>query len=361
MNVTKGISNAVNQLAKIESSAFSVLKPGDIVEGEVLDTSAAMLMVDLGKHGTGVVYRGELQNARETVKDLSVGSKVHAKVVSIDNEDGYVELSLAEASKQKAWAEVSELAERGEVIKVKISGTNRGGALTEISGLQAFLPFSQFSSGRYTQSEEGSETTSAEQAEKLIGQEVSVKIVEVNPRARRLIVSERDAIETSGKEFIDNYEVGQIVEGIISGVADFGAFIKFTDNPAVEGMIHVSELDYRMVESPKEIVKVDDVVKAKITEIKDGKISLSLKALSEDPWDAVEKKYKEGQEIEGVVYSFTPFGAVVNFDNVQGYVHITAFGSIEEMKKMLMPETAYRFIIENIEPEKRRISLKLVS
>lgn len=359
MEETKVPVNILSQLVKSEPAAFSVLKTGDIVEGIILEQGANMLVVDLGKHGTGVVYRGEVQNAKEMIKKLSVGEPIHAKVVIVDNDDGYVELSLSEANKQKAWVEVAELSERGEIVKVKVTGVNRGGVIADLLGLPAFLPLSQLSSERYPNITEGDDRAALTKAlEALVGVEISVKIIDVNSRNRKLIVSERDAIEPSAQEFVKNYTTGQTIEGIVSGVADFGVFIRFTDNPSVEGMAHISEIDHRIIEHPKEVVKIDDVVSAQITEIKDGRISLSLKALKIDPWTTIGDQYREGQVVTGTVQSTNQFGALVNFGNVQGQVHVSIFGDVDEMKKSLIVGTEHQFVIDRVEPELRRITLR---
>ena len=363
MTVQKPISASVSilsQLMKSDPALVSVLKQGDLVQGTVLEKGANKMLVDLGKNGVGVVYRGELQNARDVIRNLKSGDAVHAKVMEVDNEDGYVELSLSEASKQKAWNEVAELQEKGESMKVKIVGFNKGGLITEIARLQAFLPVSQLASEHYPKVVDEDKSQIAKMLQQLVGQELEVKIIDVNPRNNKLIISEREAVEINTRELVKNYTVGQIIEGIVSGVADFGAFVKFTDNPAIEGLIHVSELDYRVVDNPKEIVKVDDVVKTKILDIKDGKISLSLKALKNDPWLALGDLYKDGQEVRGIVYSFNPFGATVNLDgDIQGQVHVTAFGGVEEMKRELVAGKEYAFEIESIKIPEKRINLKL--
>jgi small subunit ribosomal protein S1 len=348
------------QLLKNEPSVISLLKPGDLVSGTVLEESANRLLVDLGRHGTGAVYRGELLNAREVVRGLKSGDPIHAKVVTVDNEDGYTELSITEASKQKAWAEVAELKEKDEPFPVTISGCNKGGLTASLAGLVAFLPVSQLIAEHYPKIEGDDKTQIGKALQKLVGTELSVKLLEANPRTGKLIISEREATEVSVRELVKAYTVGQVVDGIISGVADFGAFMKFTDNPAIEGLIHVSELEWRIVENPKEVVKVDAPVRAKITDIKDGKVSLSLKALKEDPWLSLGERYKEGQEVSGTVYSFNPFGALVNLDaDIQGQIHVTAFGGVEEMKKELVLGKQYEFTVESVRSEERRITLKL--
>jgi small subunit ribosomal protein S1 len=359
-NIVKSVTNILTELIKNEPGLIAILKPGDLVEGKVLDKSAKMMLLDLGKHGTGVVYRGELINARGMVKDLKVGDSVHAKVIDVDNEDGLVELSLAEAGKQKAWGEIQELQAKDEAFSVKVLNFNRGGLTADISGILAFLPVSQLAGDHYPKVTAGDKAQVALELQKLIGLEIEVKIIDINPRTNKLIISERAAVELSAKELSKNYEVGQVIEGLVSGVADFGAFIKFTDNPAVEGLIHVSELDYRIVDNPKEVVRMDEVVKAKIIDIKEGKISLSLKALKTDPWLSAKEKYAEGQEVKGTIYVFNPFGAIVSLEGgLQGQVHVTEFGGVEEMKKNIVSGKEYVFVIESVKPEERRITLKL--
>lgn len=360
LTIRQNNNAALQQLLKSETGILSILKPGDLVQGTVLAESSKLLLVDLGKYGTGAVYRGELLNAREVVRGLTPGDSIHAKVIAVDNEDGFVELSISEAGKQKAWTEVQDIREKDEPFTVKIVGCNKGGLTAQIGQLVAFLPVSQLSNDHYPKVEGDDKTQIGKALAKLVGEELTVKIIDANPRTNKLIISEREATEVNTKELVKGYQVGQVVEGIISGVADFGAFMKFTDNPAIEGLIHVSELEYRTVENPKEVVKVDDVVKAKIVDIKEGKVSLSLKALKTDPWLSVADTYTEGQEVAGTVYSFNPFGATVNLSNeIQGQIHVTAFGGVEEMKKELTHGKSYQFVVETVKPEERRITLKL--
>jgi ribosomal protein S1 len=359
-NIVKQNTNILAEFAKIQPGFLSVLKPGDLVEGKVIEKNSKRLVVDLGKHGTGVVYRGEIQNAKEAVKKIVVGEIIHGKVVDPDNEEGFVELSISEAGKQKAWNLVQELQAKDEPFKVKILGFNKGGLITEVAGLPAFLPTSQLSGEHYPKVVDDDKSKINKALEKLVGLEIAVKLLDLNPRTNKIIVSERAASEVNIKELAKNYKVGQIIEGTISGIADFGAFVRFSDNPQVEGLIHVSEIDWKIIDNPKEVVKVDEVVKAKITEIKDGKILLSLKALKPDPWATLDGKYKEGGEVRGKVSSFNPFGALVDLGGgIQGQIHVTSFGSIEEMKKALSLGAEYQFIIDSVKPAERRIILKL--
>lgn len=146
---TNYVQQFFKQFVKNKPELFSVLKVGDLVEGVVLEKGAGAIVVDLGRHGMGLVYREEIQNAREMVREIKVGDPIHAKVIEVDNEEGVVELSLTEAGKQKAWTEVQELQEREDIVKVKIKGANRGGLIADFGGLSAFLPVSQLSGEHY--------------------------------------------------------------------------------------------------------------------------------------------------------------------------------------------------------------------
>src|SRR3989344_4334429 len=335
-------------VVKSEISAMRLLRVGDLVEGKVLEKGSRMILVDLGLYGTGAVYRGEMQNAREIVRALNVDDPVRGKVVDVDNEDGFVELSLSHADRQKSWENVQDIKDKEEVLKVKITGFNKGGLITDIHGLPAFLPISQLINPSENKGEIGVNGSHTD-LEKLVGGEVEIRITDVNPRTNKLIISEKAAKEESPREMVRNYSVGQIVEGVVTGIADFGVFVKFTDNPSVEGLIHISELGYKIVENPKEMVKIDDLVKVKITDIKDGKISLSLKALMSDPWSGIEGRYKNGQEVSGKGRGVQPFGAVIDLDDeIQGQVHVASFGGVEEMKKKLSQGEVYTFEIESL-------------
>lgn len=352
-------TSLISQFMKTNPGLFSVLKPGDVVEGAVLSKNSKEIVCDLGKYGSGIVYKAEMQNAHQVVKELKVGDKIHAKVIDPDNEDGFAELSLAEAGKQKSWEQVQEIKEKDEVVPVKIVSSNRSGLIAEVAGLQAFLPVSQLSNEHYPVAAEDDRARITEALQGLVGREVNVKIIEINPKKNKLIISERDAVEENIKELVKAYKVGQTVDAIISGVADFGVFVKFADNPAIEGLVHVSELSYLLVNHPKEILNVNDIVKLKIVDINNGKVSLSLKALAENPWEKTKEMYREGQEVTGTVYSFNPFGAIISIGGLQGQLHVSEFGGIEEMKKAIELGKSYPFVIDRIQAEEKRITLKL--
>jgi len=357
--VNKKTVSPVGQLIKTEPDLISFLKEGDLIEAKLLEKTPRAAYFDLDKFGTGIIYGIELVNAKNILKNLKPGDWVTAKVLVLENENGFVELSLDSAQQQKNWQQLKELKESGEILTVKIIGANSGGLVAKINDIKAFLPVSQLSNEHYPRVENAEKNKILEELRKFVGKEMKVKIIDLNPRTNKLIISERDVIEQDIKEFINRYKVGDVIEGVVSSIADFGVFVRFTDNPIIEGLIPVFELEHRLIDNPKEVVEINESVKAKIIEIKDGKISLSLKALKPDPWENIGDKFKVGQEVIGTVYKFNPFGAYINLEHgLQGLIHVAEFGGLEEMKEKLQLGKEYQFIIESIKPEEKRIILK---
>ncbi|MDE2144516.1 MAG: S1 RNA-binding domain-containing protein [Patescibacteria group bacterium] len=348
------------KVLKAEPNLMPLLKVGDIVEARLVEKSNRGAYFDIPRVGMGIIYGSELSNSRDIVKRLNIGDTVGAKIALRENEDGLIELSLSEASKQKAWQEIKELKDEGEPVKVKIVSSNSGGLIADLLGVQAFLPASQLSPEHYPQDTEGNRSKMLEALKQFVGQELSVKIINFTPRTNKLILSEREVLSEGAKEALSKYKQGDVVNCIVSGVANFGAFVRFADDPNIEGLIYISELSHSIIENPKEIIKVGDMVKASILEIKDGRVSLSIKSLEENPWDKVAEKYKEGSVISGTVYRMTPFGAFVKLDpQISGLIHVSEFGSLEELKKNLELGGTYNFLISSVKPETKRIILKL--
>ena len=353
------LNSPLAQMLK-EPNAVVIVKQGELVNAKFIGRNKRAYYFDLDRKGTGIVYGVELLNAQDSIKDIKEGDVVLTKVVEADNEDGYVELSLAETNKQKVWQEIKTLKEQGDIINVKVLSANTGGLITEINGIKAFLPVSQLATDHYPKVADGDPGKILGELKKLVDQELKVKVIDFNPRNNKLIISEREMADVNIKEKLSKYKAGDVVSGIVSGIADFGIFIKFADDPNIEGLIHISELDHKLIENPRELVKVNDIINAQIIEIKDNRVSLSIKALKPNPWEKVEDKYSEGQVVSGVVSRLNPFGAVINLDeNFQGLIKVSDFGSLEEMKNKLETGKGYNFLIESIKPQEKRIILKL--
>lgn len=351
----------LTQLIKSRPDAVPILKKGDVVQATLVAKLPRAAHFEIARVGSGVVYGRELLNARDIVKELSVGDSVSAKIVEPENSDGCVELSLTEADKQKSWQIVRELQEKEEAVTVTIVSSNSGGLVANLHDLKAFLPVSQLSNDHYPRGTDNSREKVTEELTALVGKEITVKVINVNPRTNKLIISEKEVMSQNVREIIQSYKVGDIIAGIISGLANFGAFLRFADNPEVEGLIHISELDHRLIESPKEVVAIGDLVQAKIVDIRDHKISLSLKALQPDPWKGIDAVFKPGTVAKGRIYKFNPFGAFVKLsDDIVGLIHVSEFGGTEAMRAALTVGESYDFFIESVKPDEKRIVLKLV-
>lgn len=359
----------------------NLLKPpkvGEILEGRIIGKGRSSVFFNLGPLGTGIIYGKELQESKDSLKDLKIGDSIFVKIVDLENEEGYIELSLKQAGQELTWEALKEKKEKNETLKVKILGANKGGLLTEILGIPAFLPVSQLSPEHYPRVEGGDSLKILRGLQKFIGKELEVKILNLSQKEgkfissgarnkflsseakRVLILSEKAKEIEKIKESLKGYKVGDVVEGEISGLVDFGAFMFF--GKGLEGLIHISEFDWAIVQDPSEIVKVGQKIRAKIIEISDNKVFLSLKSLKRDPWKNIEKKYKKGDKVSGKVTKFNPFGAFVQITpKIQGLVHISEFGTKSKMEEILEIDKKYDFQILSIDPKEHRMSLKLFS
>lgn len=360
MSTTSPTKSALAQSLKARLKDVQYPREGDVANAVLIRKAARQAFFDLGSFGTGIVYGSEMINARDVLKKLQPGEQIAAKIVAIDNEDGYIELSLSQADQQKMWQQAKELQESGELVTVKIIGANTGGLIAKVLNLKAFLPISQLSNEHAPAADASDRQKIAEELKKFVGEEINVKILDVNSRTNKLILSERETVATNMKELLASYTVGQEVDAIVSGIADFGVFVKFIDNPDIEGMIHVSELDHKIATNPKDVVKLNDTIRVKIADIKEGRVFLSLKALAPNPWDTLGDRFATGQHVHGEVYKYNPFGAVVNLGgDIQGIIRISEFGGLDEMRHALALGQSYDFEIESVKPDERRILLKL--
>ncbi|MDD2696549.1 MAG: S1 RNA-binding domain-containing protein [Candidatus Pacebacteria bacterium] len=341
----------------------NLIKPaqvGKIVEGKVIGKARSAIFLDLGPIGTGIIYGKEFQEAKEALKGLKIGETLFSKIVDLENDQGYIELSLSQASDELTWEKLRQVKEKGETITVKISGANKGGLLSEVFDVPAFLPVSQLLPENYPRVEKGDTSKIIKELQKFIGKDMEVKVFDLDSREGKLILSEKAKEDEKIKEILKSYKVGDVVEGEITGITDFGVFMKF-GKEGLEGLVHISELDWQLIEDPADIVKVGEKIKAKIISISESKVSLSLKALKKDPWLDIETKYKKGDVVDGKVTKLNPYGAFVQLTpKIQGLCHISEFGTKSKMETMLKVGEKYKFQILEIQPKEHRMSLKLV-
>ncbi len=413
----------MQSLALKMPKAFDLPKVGEVVEGMVMKKSAKNLYIDLGIWGIGIVYGIEFANAQEIIKNLKVGNPVFAKIVEVENEAGFRELSLAEAKEQKSWDLIRELKRTNQVTITKILSVNRGGLIVEISGIAGFLPVSQLASEHYPRVEGGDKNKILEELSKFVGEEFRIRILDFDIKENKLIVSEKAAEEEHLKRAIEHYKIGDIINGSVSGVVDWGVFVKWPASNAtpasnasrsdagwhsvaggpsfapqsgaaegkpveeemLEGLIHISELDWQLVENPADLVKVGDNVTAQVIDIANDRISLSLKRLKVDPWKTASELLQKGMIIDGLVKKFNPYGAFVEInclpaadlppappelqrgekgdhpnESLQGLCHISEFGSEEKMKATLEVGKKYQFKLLAFTPEEHKMSLGIL-
>ncbi len=342
----------------LQEKGESVLFPkaGDTMQGIVIEKAQNRVFLDLNAFRTGVLYKSEIDASRTNFQDIKKGDILAVKIMDLEDKNGFVEVSLTEAGLEKAWEEIKTLKLSGEPLEVKIVAANRGGLVTQINGVAAFLPVSQLSSGNYPHVEGGDKEEIMKLLKKFVGQSITVKVLDYDQKNGKVILSEKAKISKELEEKLVGYKVDDIVEGAISGIVDFGAFVTFN---GIEGLVHISEIGWQLIEKPSDILKIGDSISAKIISIDGDKVSLSLKALKPNPWNEVENKYKKGDIVAGVVVKFNPFGAFIKIDSeLQGLSHISEFKTYNEMTKALELNKAYPFRITMLEPKEYKIALQ---
>ena len=330
---------------------------GDSVEGKVINIDRGKIFVDLSPFATGIIYGREYLSARDILKNVNVGDTIDAKVIDTNNEDGYIELSLREARQALIWGEAADALSKKTVLTLPVKEANKGGLIIEWQGISGFLPASQLSTEHYPRVDGGDKDAIFVELKKLIGQKIDVTVIAAEPKEQKLIFSEKGLNNKEKTELVSSYEVGDVLEGEITGATDFGVFVKIGNN--LEGLVHISEMDWALVEDPKSKFKVGENVKVKVIEVKNGKVSLSIKALKEDPWKNAAAKYKKGDEVNAVVIKYNKHGALASIEEgVAGLVHVSDFGSPEELREALMLGTAYPFTISVFEPDTHKMTLE---
>jgi len=327
-----------------------------LVEGSVILIEKSSIYVDLAPFGTGIIYGREFINAKDIIKKINLGDIIRAKVVEAENENGYVELSLKEAKQALAWNEAEKAIKAKTILNLEVKDANKGGLILEWQGIQGFLPASQLKADHYPRVLDSDKDKILKELKKLVGEKISVMIISTLPKEGKLIFSEKDNNPEEKKEILSKYTVGDELDCTVAGLVDFGVFLKLEEG--LEGLVHISELDWGLVDDPRTMFKVGDSVRAKVIEIKDGKISLSIKALKENPWKEFEGKLKKGDIIKGVVIKYNKHGALVSIkEGVAGLVHNSTFGIEAKLREKLELGKNYNFQITLFEPKEHKMTM----
>ena len=361
-----GLSDELSEMDKLLAEhPVEVPKVGDVLQGTVIEVGSNFALVDLGPLGTGTVLGKEMRDGLAGGIKVKKGDTVNATLIDLENDDGVIELSIREASYEKSWEDIQMKMEKKELVSTKILEANKGGLMIEVNGVPGFLPVSQLGSEHYPRVEDGDKNKILELLKRLIGQELNVRILDADRINEKLIVSEKAARSEKERAAISSLQVGDTVSGEVSGVVDFGAFVKFpipgNEKERVEGLVHISELAWQLIDDPRTVVRTGDQVTVKVIGIEDTRISLSIKALKDDPWTSVAEKYSVGDTVDGKVDKINHFGAFVYLDkDIHGLAYVSEFQNLypgRKMEEVFQVGGTYKWKILSMEPKSHRMGL----
>jgi len=335
---------------------------GDIREGWVVERSDNVLLVDIGAKSEGLITNRELDSLDdEALEALSVGSKVKVCVIDPEDQDGNLIVSYTQAAKEEDWLTVSGYLESQEVCRARIIGFNRGGLLVKIGELRGFVPNSQLRRDRQLRGNNEADI----QAQ--IGQPIDTKVIEVDRDRNRLIMSERAAEEEIRRakrlELMAELQEGDEREGRVVNLADFGAFV---DIGGLEGLVHVSELSWKRVNNPSEVLELGQKVNVAVIKIDEDRqrLALSIKRLQPDPWSFLEEQYQVGQLVEATITRLTKFGAFARLSDefeLVGLIHISEMSDehVAHPRDVVKAGEQVMVRVIRIDPEQRQLGLSL--
>jgi small subunit ribosomal protein S1 len=360
---TNNNNQTMESLLQEQDLNVDLPQSGEIRTGVIASISPSQILVSIGAKSEGVVSGRELEQlTAEEREALKVGQEVPVFVLNPEDANGNVVLSLKRAQEQISWDNVEKLVSSDEVVDSKVMGFNKGGLIVGMEGLRGFVPSSQISAMRRSQS---TGDTPEQRWQKMIGQPITVRVIEVDRERRRLILSERAASTESRQSIkervIEELEEGKVYTGRVTSLANFGAFININ---GADGLVHLSELSWEHIDHPREVLEVGQEVKVKVINVdKDKKrIGLSVRALQEDPWRSRVEKYSVGQLVEGVITRLTKFGAFARLEgDIEGLIHISEISDhrIEHPKEVLKEGEVKSLRVIRIDPEQHRIGLSL--
>lgn len=349
---------SMEELLAQTNHTIVVPKRGSTVIGTVTSKQKKHLLVDIGAKTEGVVNEKEFDMAAEYIELLQPGDKIEAIVLSTENDRGQVILSLKQAALDAKWEYFTKAMEANEVLEAKGIEVNKGGLIVLVNGVRGFVPSSQFGK------------TFMGNINKLKGQAVKVRAIEVDREKNRLIFSERHVSEekelAQRAQALESVKPGEVYEGVVSGVMHFGLFITVevpiegTESiGSVEGLVHISEISWEKVHNPKDYHKVGDRVSVRVLGVDEqtGKLNLSLKQLTDDPWTTIAERYPTGTTFTGTVTRLEQFGAFVHVEaGVDGLIHSSKLDPAVDLKK----GDEVNVTVESVDPEQRRMSLSMV-
>jgi small subunit ribosomal protein S1 len=350
----------------LEEIEKTLLEPqgGEIRTGIIVDKRPHELLVDIGYKSEGIVSGREIERLSDSLSSLNVGDEVPVYVLREDK-DGNLLLSISRAQAEKDWERAETLMASQHIFESSVAAYNRGGVIVKIGQVRGFVPASQLSADSQSQGEEQSDESEDRWAQ-LVGMNLMLKVIDIDRKRNRLILSERLAVREwrrqQKEQLLDRLKEGDVYDGVISSIADFGAFV---DLGGADGLIHLSELSWNRVNHPSEVVAVGDNVKVQILSVDQERrrIGLSLRRLQPQPWDVVNETYEVGQVVRGRITKLVNFGAFARLENdgIEGLIHVSELTDrrITHPKEVVAEGEEYDLRIIRIDTDKRRMGLSL--
>ncbi len=341
-------------IKQANDSKIKTIKPlgvGSILEGTVISKRKQELYVDLSPYGTGRLYGIFYLQSKEIVQKLKLGDVVGVKIVGLNDGHGNYEIILQEITEIDKWQKILHDYRENTILELEIKDANRGGWIVDLEGVQGFIPVSQLSPEYYPRVEGNNKNLIYEHLKKFIGKKIKCRIVSADPKTNKLVLSEKAAREEEFKEVLNHLMIGDVLPVKIVSLSQFGLFVRFNEEPPIDGLIHISEIPEEKAHKLKENFKIGDVLMAKLIQIKNDKVSFSLRNVSPDPWVMFAKSHQEGDEINGILKEKNDIFGIIETDNVQGLV-------FENLEKLEVGKN-YQFIIEKFQPKEKSLILKL--
>lgn len=333
-------------------------REGEVVNGTVVKIEKKNILVNVNNQFSGLVISKEIGNTVD-INSLKWGDNVDVMVLGDSVERGLLILSLKRANQIKSLTNLSKYRNSEEIITVRPTEANKGWLLVDIDGLKWFIPVSQLTPLNYPRVEGADPAKILEHLQGLVGKDFKVKVINVDEAGKKIIFSEKAAISENRDKALGNLKVGDVVEGTVSGILTYGLFITFD---GLEGLVHVSEIDWGHVNNPSKFAKVGQKIKVKVIGLDNDKISLSVKRLQENPWDVLARKYKVGDSVKAAISRISQFGAFMELDGgIQGLIHLSeiSHGVVKDIRDFVKVGEEVEAKIINFEPKEKRIGLSL--
>lgn len=362
-------SSAIDTLLE-EIQIPRTFKKGEIIEGTVIEVRSGEIMVDVNGRAEGVISGKEMKLDGKKIGKKS-GDKILVYVMSPENPEGQIELSVRRTGTALKWHELDQAKLNETPIDVKVIEANTGGVIVEISdGLRGFIPSSQLKNSRiyttssYSNKEEANKVLQTKLAE-MIGETLKVKVMEIDKEKNKVILSEKSVYSDTDmnlrRETLSSLKVGDTLTGIVTGIAPFGLFV---NAQGLEGLVHLSEISWDKVSNPADFYKIDDQVEVQVIGLQDNgkRVAYSIKRLQDDPWKNIVNKYKIGQIVEGEIKSIADYGAFVRIeDGLNGLIHISELSNklVKDPTQVVQVGDKVKVMIISISNEDRHLGLSL--